>query len=270
MPQHTEGRPARSRFRGRPGCPPLARESPGGRRADRALPKQNHRAAPRGHRQTVGAAGNGRNHPIRVMPTHIAHPHAQDRGLCTNARSAFNAQREPHQRRDPSEVRSRPPHPAPRRGSRIRASRRGDAPRHRRHSQQRHAAVEIAKSVRGVRDVYDELSVDLRDHWDDAEIRGAALQALMSSPDVPADQIEVKVDAAWLTMRGRSSASTRAMRRSRRSLRCRASAESRTRSRSSRRAATDRPGRPVRCASLRPDVPELLGAVGGESKEEAA
>jgi osmotically-inducible protein OsmY len=68
--------------------------------------------------------------------------------------------------------------------------------------QQRHAAVEIAKSVRGVREVYDELSVDPRDHWDDAEIRGAALQALMSSPGVPADQIEVKVDAAWLTMKG--------------------------------------------------------------------
>lgn len=68
--------------------------------------------------------------------------------------------------------------------------------------QQRHAAVEIAKSVRGVREVYDELSVDPRDHWEDAEIRGAALQALMSSPGVPADQIEVKVDAAWLTMKG--------------------------------------------------------------------
>jgi hyperosmotically inducible protein len=68
--------------------------------------------------------------------------------------------------------------------------------------QQRHAAVEIAKSVRGVRDVYDELSVDPRDHWEDAEIRGAALQALMSSPGVRADQIEVKVDAAWLTMKG--------------------------------------------------------------------
>ena len=68
--------------------------------------------------------------------------------------------------------------------------------------QQRHAAVEIARSVSGVRDVYDELSVDPRDHWDDAEIRGAALQALMSSSGVPADQIDVKVDAAWLTVEG--------------------------------------------------------------------
>ncbi len=67
---------------------------------------------------------------------------------------------------------------------------------------QRHAAVEIAKSVRGVREVYDELSVDPRDRWEDAEIRGAALQALMSSPGVPADQVEVRVDDAWLTMKG--------------------------------------------------------------------
>jgi BON domain len=51
--------------------------------------------------------------------------------------------------------------------------------------QQRHAAVEIAKSVSGVREVYDQLSVDPRGHWEDAEIRGAALQALMSSPACP-------------------------------------------------------------------------------------
>jgi osmotically-inducible protein OsmY len=56
--------------------------------------------------------------------------------------------------------------------------------------------------VRGVREVYDELSVDPRDHWEDSEIRGAALQAPMSSPGVPADQIDVKVDDAWLTVKG--------------------------------------------------------------------
>ncbi|MGO9905093.1 MAG: BON domain-containing protein, partial [Solirubrobacteraceae bacterium] len=38
---------------------------------------------------------------------------------------------------------------------------------------QRHAAVQIAKSVRGVRGVEDELSLDLRDRWEDDEIRGA-------------------------------------------------------------------------------------------------
>jgi osmotically-inducible protein OsmY len=65
-----------------------------------------------------------------------------------------------------------------------------------------HAAVEIANSVRGVRTVYDELSVDPRDMWEDNEIRGAALQALMSTADVPDDQIDVYVNAGWLTLRG--------------------------------------------------------------------
>jgi osmotically-inducible protein OsmY len=67
---------------------------------------------------------------------------------------------------------------------------------------QRQAAVQVAKSVRGVRRVEDQLSVDLRDHWDDDVIRGVALQALMSSNDVPADRVDVKVDAGWLTLKG--------------------------------------------------------------------
>jgi osmotically-inducible protein OsmY len=67
---------------------------------------------------------------------------------------------------------------------------------------QRHAAVQIAKSVRGVRHVEDELSVDLRDHWEDDEIRGAALQALSADPDVPDNQIDVNVDSGWLTLKG--------------------------------------------------------------------
>jgi hypothetical protein len=38
----------------------------------------------------AGAARSGRNHPIRVMPAHIAHLHAQDRlDFPTNTRSAF-------------------------------------------------------------------------------------------------------------------------------------------------------------------------------------
>ena len=41
---------------------------------------------------------------------------------------------------------------------------------------QRHAAAKIAESVRGVRAVVNELSVDPRDHWDDDELKGAALQ----------------------------------------------------------------------------------------------
>jgi len=67
---------------------------------------------------------------------------------------------------------------------------------------QRQAAVRVAKSVRGVRGVEDQLLVDLRDHWDDDVIRGIALQALMSADDVPADRVDVKVDAGWLTLKG--------------------------------------------------------------------
>ncbi len=67
---------------------------------------------------------------------------------------------------------------------------------------QRQAVINAAKSVRGVRAVENQLTVDLRDHWDDDEIRGRALQALMSSDDVPADRVDVKVDAAWLTLKG--------------------------------------------------------------------
>jgi osmotically-inducible protein OsmY len=68
--------------------------------------------------------------------------------------------------------------------------------------QQRRAAVEIAKSVSGVRDVEDQLSVDLRDRWQDGEVRGAALQALMSNADVPADRVDVRVADGWLTLKG--------------------------------------------------------------------
>jgi osmotically-inducible protein OsmY len=67
---------------------------------------------------------------------------------------------------------------------------------------QRRVAVDIARSVRGVRDVHDELFVDPRDRSVDDEIRGSALQALMSSPDVPADMIDVRVAYGWLTLRG--------------------------------------------------------------------
>jgi len=68
---------------------------------------------------------------------------------------------------------------------------------------QRRAAIEIANSVRGVRAVEDELLVDPRDHYLDDELRGTALQALMSNDEVPIDQINVKVANAWLTLTGR-------------------------------------------------------------------
>jgi osmotically-inducible protein OsmY len=68
---------------------------------------------------------------------------------------------------------------------------------------QRRAAIEIAKSVRGVRRVEDELVVDPRDRYLDDEIRGTALQALMSNDAVPVDEINVTVADGWLTLTGR-------------------------------------------------------------------
>jgi osmotically-inducible protein OsmY len=67
---------------------------------------------------------------------------------------------------------------------------------------QRRVAAEIVTSVSGVRDVEDELSVDLRDRRQDDEVRGTALQALMSSPGVAAERIDVSVAAGWLTLKG--------------------------------------------------------------------
>jgi len=64
------------------------------------------------------------------------------------------------------------------------------------------AAVDIAKSARGVRGVASELSLDPRDRWQDAEIRGRALQALISNDEVPADRIDVHVANGWLTIKG--------------------------------------------------------------------
>jgi osmotically-inducible protein OsmY len=68
---------------------------------------------------------------------------------------------------------------------------------------QRRAAIDIARSVTGVRAVEDELVVDPRDHYGDDELRGAALQALMSNDEVPIDQINVTVADGWLTLTGR-------------------------------------------------------------------
>jgi osmotically-inducible protein OsmY len=67
---------------------------------------------------------------------------------------------------------------------------------------QRHAAVDVARRVRGVRHVQDEIAVDLRDHWEDDEIRGNALQRLIDDGDVPADRIDVRVSNGWLTLKG--------------------------------------------------------------------
>jgi osmotically-inducible protein OsmY len=67
---------------------------------------------------------------------------------------------------------------------------------------QRRAAVKIARSAPGVLTVEDELWVDPRDSWQDNETRGAALQALMENPEVPADRIDITVANGWLTLKG--------------------------------------------------------------------
>jgi len=66
----------------------------------------------------------------------------------------------------------------------------------------RRTIVEIARAVPGVRAVEDELRVDPLDRWQDNEVRGAALQALMSSDCVPAERIDVTVANGWLTLKG--------------------------------------------------------------------
>jgi osmotically-inducible protein OsmY len=69
---------------------------------------------------------------------------------------------------------------------------------------QRKAAVTAAKRIRGTFDVNDELDVRLMDKWavGDADIRGAALQALHWNVVVPADRLDVKVDAGHAVLMG--------------------------------------------------------------------
>ena len=67
---------------------------------------------------------------------------------------------------------------------------------------QRQAAVRATKSVPGVRVVVDQLKVDLRDHVDDEETRGLALQALLSTDNLPAERVDVAVSSGWLTLKG--------------------------------------------------------------------
>lgn len=67
---------------------------------------------------------------------------------------------------------------------------------------QRRAAIDVARRVRGVRHVQDELELDLRDHWEDDVIRGDAIQRLIEDDEVPADRIEVRVANGWLTLKG--------------------------------------------------------------------
>ena len=69
---------------------------------------------------------------------------------------------------------------------------------------QRRAAINDAKKVSGVHDVYDQIKVRLlnESRRDDAEIRGIALQILMWDAELPAETIDVKVDDGWITLKG--------------------------------------------------------------------
>lgn len=67
----------------------------------------------------------------------------------------------------------------------------------------RRAAVEAARSVAGVEDVSDLLKVRLLpgDPRDD-KLRGGALQSLISDLRVPDDNVDVDVEAGWVTLKG--------------------------------------------------------------------
>jgi len=69
---------------------------------------------------------------------------------------------------------------------------------------QRRAAVADANKISGVYGVTDELEVHLLDdnRRDDAEIRGAALQALMWDADLPSGGLDVQVTDGWVTLTG--------------------------------------------------------------------
>jgi osmotically-inducible protein OsmY len=69
---------------------------------------------------------------------------------------------------------------------------------------QERAAVTDTQRTAGVIDVFDELSVRLldSDRRIDAEIRGAALQRLMSDPLLEAVYLDVRVKDGWVTLTG--------------------------------------------------------------------
>jgi hypothetical protein len=69
---------------------------------------------------------------------------------------------------------------------------------------QRRAAVADARGTTGVVDVYDELQVRLLDddRRADAELRGEALQRIVSDPVLGGDYLDVHVRDGWLTLKG--------------------------------------------------------------------
>jgi osmotically-inducible protein OsmY len=69
---------------------------------------------------------------------------------------------------------------------------------------QRRAAAHDARGVEGVYEVINHLKVKLlgADRREDDEIRGAALQRLIWDAEVPSESIDVKVQDAWVTLKG--------------------------------------------------------------------
>lgn len=69
---------------------------------------------------------------------------------------------------------------------------------------QRHAAADVTRRAEGVREIDDQLQVELgpMDRREDDEIRAAALQKLIRDPEVPADSVEVNVRDGWVTLAG--------------------------------------------------------------------
>jgi osmotically-inducible protein OsmY len=69
---------------------------------------------------------------------------------------------------------------------------------------QRRAAVSDARKTTGVEEVDDQLQVDLlrSSRRPDNELRGEILQRMIWDADVPDEDIEVKVDEAWVTLSG--------------------------------------------------------------------
>ena len=69
---------------------------------------------------------------------------------------------------------------------------------------QRHAAIEDVRQIEGVREIDDQLRVQLgpMDRREDDEIRAAALQRLIRDSEVPAESVEVSVRDGWVTLTG--------------------------------------------------------------------
>ena len=123
------------------------------------------------------------------------------RDLPSGTRSLYVESQRYH-RRDPRDARARRPHSPPGGGGGLGTTWHGHPERQRR---------QLSAAANGGQDrplrarrsgVEDELRVDPRDRWRDNEIRGAALQALMSSDPIPGDRIDVAVANGWLTLKG--------------------------------------------------------------------